>query len=103
MSDIERVCAECGRLRVAKMLSGYLPLCGGLVGWPVVPHRYSSGRFTFWRIPLSCPRDDVEKSETRVPAMEWIDVGVEEYGDLIDISVVGLKDLEEMTEGVIDD
>lgn len=69
---MERTCGNCKHV-----------FCGGVMNHPiaacvitdnVVPHEsMGDGKFTFWRIPLGCPRTDGEvlKSEKQAPKKYW--------------------------------
>lgn len=73
-----KTCANCEYMKVRTITprsrhaycDGYGPMNG-----MIVPHKYdgeeSPNDLTFWRIPMNCSRDDVEKKETRIPTKQW--------------------------------
>lgn len=71
--DIEKTCGNCENLEVAGHSRAAFAGCG-LTGY-AVPHEWigENSKFTFWRIPVDCPRtDNVKKSEKQAPKKDWV-------------------------------
>lgn len=65
----EKTCANCERLGLGGMKNAPLAFCKETDF--IVPHSLDENGFTFWRIPRSCPREDVQKADEPIARSEW--------------------------------
>ena len=83
----ESTCGNCEHIQISYMCGTALAGCN-LTGF-VVPHtselvngnRGDDSIVTFTRIPLSCPREDTEKSENSVKKKDFI---IKRFGESYD-------------------
>lgn len=73
MTDkIENTCGNCPDLKIAGREGIACAGCG--LTELVIPHEWNGvdNKFTFWRVPTNCPRNDVIKSDKQAPKSDWI-------------------------------
>ena len=67
-------CAGCPDLGQDKIINTPIFYCVRTTY--VVPQQFGNGVATFWRVPMSCPRNDTLKSEEKAPAEQWVTIEV---------------------------
>jgi len=68
---LEKTCGNCPNLKVTGVGSFAAAYCG-LTDY-IIPHGSEGVDFTFWRVPIECPRTEgVKKSEKQAPKKEWV-------------------------------
>ena len=68
---LAKTCGNCSLLRLKKDKFFSIPFCSETKN--VVPHNQEGGEFTFWRIPIGCPRKiNVKPSEKIAPKRDWV-------------------------------
>jgi len=68
----ENTCGNCKNVEAHKL--GNMMTFGCALDGYVIPHEAESKTQTvkFWRIPTSCQRDDVVKSDKQASKSEWV-------------------------------
>jgi hypothetical protein len=73
---MENTCGNCEKLVAIGNKRNAFASCKELE--IVVPHQKMDEIITLWRIPESCPRDDVKKSSEVVKEKDWVERRVED-------------------------
>ena len=70
---MEKTCGNCPNLYIGGIIPR-MPIAACKITDFIVPHEWNGEKFTFWRVPLDCMRQDggVKKSTKQAPRKEWI-------------------------------